>query len=229
MNTAIEVKNLSVSYSKEEAITDINLKISKGEFVNIIGPNGGGKTTLVKSILGLIKPLRKGEILILNNNGRKPIKNIGYVPQNASLEKDFPITVLQTVQTALLKSGLNPFKKFKKIDTEKCLSLLKLLGMEDLVHRQINQLSGGEFQRLLIARALATEPEILILDEPTANIDPLSAEKIYKILDDLHLSGKTVIIISHDLKFVLESGKRTIFINRNILFDGIPTEEIYKL
>lgn len=228
METAIKIENLTVSYSNADAVNNICLDIKKGEFVNIVGPNGGGKTTLIKAVLGLVKP-DSGNISVLGKPIRKGKTSIGYVPQKAETERDFPITVLETVQTALLKAGLNPFKKFTEKEKIKGLELLKLLGLQELADRQINQLSGGEFQRLLIARALARDPQILLLDEPTANIDPVSAKKIYEILNTLNLAGTTVVMVSHDLNYVITSSKRTVYINRDILFDGIATEKIYRL
>lgn len=228
MNSAILIKNLSLAYSKTDAINNINLSISEGEFVNIVGPNGGGKTTLVKCVLGLLKP-QSGDVSIFGKNVNSGKTLIGYVPQNADTEKNFPITALETVQTAFLKPGLNPFKKLSLFEKEKSLELLSTVGLSDLAHRQVNQLSGGEFQRLLIARALAGNTKILLLDEPTANIDPISTKKIYEILSGLNKSGITVILVSHDLRFVLKSQRRTVYIDRNIIFDGIADEKIYSL
>lgn len=226
MKAAVKIENLSVSYSAADAVSGINLTVSAGEFVNIVGPNGGGKTTLVNTVLGLIKP-DCGTVQIFSKSPSAGKKVIGYVPQNAGVEKNFPITVLEAVETSLLKPGLNMFKRFKNNEKEVCLGYLSMLGIEALSGRQVNQLSGGEFQRMLIARALAREPEILLLDEPTANIDPVSARKIYDILNDLNADGKTVIMVSHDLRFVLESKKRTVYINKTVISDGIATEELY--
>ena len=228
MVNAVQIENLSVSYSNADAIKNISLTIKKGEYVNIAGPNGGGKTTLIKAVLGLVKP-DGGKITILDSDIIKGKHSVGYVPQNAAIDRDFPITVLETIQTAFLKSGLNPLRKFSPEEKEKCFELLELLGISELYSRNISELSGGQFQRLLIARAMAKNPEILMLDEPTANIDPASADKIYGILTDYNNAGCTVIIISHDLRYVLESGKRTVYINQNVLYDGPATERIYKL
>jgi len=228
MTNAIEIKKLSVCYNRTDAVNNLSMTVKDGEFVNIVGPNGGGKTTLAKSILGLIKT-KNGSIGIYGSNNRKNRKLIGYVPQKAETEKDFPITVTQAVETAFLKAGLNPFKKLKEDEKSNVTECLKLLGLEDLADRQINQLSGGEFQRLLIARALCRKPRLLLLDEPTANIDPHSAQKIMEILEKINSDGCTIILISHDLHHVLESRHRTIFINRNILFDGVATQKILEL
>lgn len=228
MNSAIKIENLTVSYSKCDAVNSISLSINQGEYVNIIGPNGGGKTTLIKSILGLLKP-DNGKITILSKPPNKGRVFVGYVPQKAETEPNFPITVLETVQTAFLKPKLNPFARFDKEEKEKASMILEKMGISNLANKQINELSGGEFGRLLIARALARDPEILLLDEPCANIDFASAEKIYEILNSLNNKGCTIIMISHDINRVIQSGKRTVFINRTVLFDGIPTDDIYKL
>lgn len=228
METAIEIKNLSVSYDKNDAVNNISLKIRKGEYVNIIGPNGGGKTTLIKSVLGLLKP-QSGNITISGKSIKKGRKFIGYVPQKSETEKNFPITVTETVETALLNKSLNPFKKISQTERRRIAEVLEILNISELSSRQIGELSGGEFQRLLIARALARKPEILILDEPCSNIDHHSSEKIHAILERLNLEGCTIVIVSHDIDHIISGGKRTILINREILFDGIATEEIYKL
>lgn len=224
MENALEITNLSVAYSKEDTLHNISLNIKKGEFVNIIGPNGGGKTTLIKAILGLI-PKTQGEISILGNPIRKGKTKIGYVPQKSETEKDFPITVLETVQTAFLKEGLNPFKFFSTQEKQKALDYLELLGVDGLADQQIGSLSGGELQRVLIARALAREPEILFLDEPCANTDTESSRKIHEILDGINSKGVTVVVVSHDINHILDSKKRTVFINKAILFDGIANDE----
>ncbi len=225
METAIKIKNLSVTYNNEDTLTDINLKIGDGEFVYIIGPNGGGKTTLIRSILGLITP-NFGEVMLFGKSIKKSKTLIGYVPQKSETDKNFPITVREAVETALLSPGLNPFKGSKK---EEVTDFLKQLNIEHLANHQIGTLSGGEFQRVLIARALARKPKILILDEPCANTDTASSHKIHEILDKQNENGVTVVVVSHDINHVLDSKTRTVFINRKLLFDGIPDDTILKL
>ncbi len=224
---AIEIKNLSVSYKREDTLSNLSLTIGKGEFVNIIGPNGGGKTTLLKSVLGLL-PLSQGQISILGSDIKKGRKHIGYVPQKSETDKSFPITVLEAVCTGFLKGSLNPFKSHKK-EKAVAMEILKALEIDSLSTKQIGSLSGGEFQRVLIARALARDPEILILDEPCANTDTHSSHKIHEILNGENQKGVTVVIVSHDINHILEDKKRTVFINREILFDGIPDEGIFRL
>lgn len=228
MKKAIEITDLSVAYTKEDTISDLSLNINKGEFVYIIGPNGGGKTTLIKSILGLLTP-HNGEISILEKPQKLGKRKIGYVPQKSETGRDFPITVLEAVETAFLKPILNPFKIFNTKEKQTALELLEALGIKDLANRQVGSLSGGEFQRVLIARALARKPEILILDEPCANTDPASSHKIHEILDKENEKGVTVIVVSHDINHVLDSKKRTIFIEKQILFDDIADERVLKL
>lgn len=223
MENAVAVRQLSVSYGGIDAISDISIDIKKGEFLGITGPNGGGKTTLLSAILGLIKPI-SGDIKILGCDINKGRRLIGYVPQTAAVDRDFPITVSETVMTAYLKNGLHPFKKFGTNEKQKALETLRKVGLENHSGNLISQLSGGEFQRLLIARALATEPQILLLDEPTSNIDKDSREKIYKLLKELNLKGVTVVMVTHDLQSISALFSRLLCINRTIVFDGAPSD-----
>lgn len=223
METALAVRQLSVSYGGIDAISDISIDIKKGEFLGITGPNGGGKTTLLSAVLGLIKPI-SGNITILGGDINKGRRLIGYVPQIAAIDRDFPITVSETVMTAYLKNGLHPFKKFGTDEKQRALETLKKVGLENHAKNRINELSGGEFQRLLIARALATEPEILLLDEPTSNIDKDSREKIYRLLKELNLKGVTVVMVTHDLQSISALFSRLLCINRTVVFDGAPSD-----
>lgn len=223
METALAVRQLSVTYGGIDAISDISIDIKKGEFLGITGPNGGGKTTLLSAVLGLIKPI-SGDITILGGDINKGRRLIGYVPQIAAIDRDFPITVSETVMTAYLKNGLHPFKKFGADEKQRALETLKKVGLENHAKNRINELSGGEFQRLLIARALATEPEILLLDEPTSNIDKDSREKIYRLLKELNLKGVTVVMVTHDLQSISALFSRLLCINRTVVFDGAPSD-----
>lgn len=218
MENIISLENASVSYRKNEALCNISLHIEKGSFTGIIGPNGGGKTTLLKTVLGFLKP-EHGNISISVSRDK-----IGYVPQTASLERDFPISVTEAVLTAFLKSGLHPFRRFTFDEKQKASKLLELVGLSLKADSAVSRLSGGEFQRMLIARALAAKPQIMLLDEPTANIDPESSEKIFKLLTELNRSGMTVITVTHDIPAVLKSADRLIYVNKLILFNGSPEE-----
>lgn len=224
MENAVSVENLSVSYKGNDAVNDISITVTKGEFVGITGPNGGGKTTLFKAILGLISP-NSGEIKIAEKSIKNGRRLIGYVPQTAIIDRDFPITVLETVVLALLSSGLHPFKIFKAKEKKKAIEILEKLGLKNHINKPISALSGGEFQKLLIARALISNPEILMLDEPISNIDTDSKIEIYRILDNLNKEGKTIIMITHDLQNVGRFS-RLVNINRTVTFDGSPSNFI---
>lgn len=208
-NTIISAKNLTVAYNGIDAIKNISFNINKGELVCIIGQNGGGKTTLIKTILGLLKA----------SSGSVDIKSdkISYVPQNSSIDKTFPISVKEVVLSAFLKKGFHPFKLFTKAEKEKAILYLKQVGIENLENKLTSELSGGEFQRLLIARAIASEQDILILDEPTSNVDNISKEKIYNVLKELNNQGKTILIVTHDLDNATTLADKLICINHSLV------------
>lgn len=227
MTEALKITDLSVSYGDVDAIQDINLTVSEGEYLGIIGPNGGGKTTLISAITGIIRP-DSGSVRIFGEEGRAARSNIGYVPQNSKVSRDFPITVSETVMTAFLKGGAHPFKRFDSSDRKKALSYLEKLGLSELSERNVSALSGGEFQRLLIARALAGEPRLLVLDEPVSNVDPKSREVIYSLLESLNKEGQTILMVTHDL-FAISSAVGSIAcLNRTLVYHGAPkiTDEI---
>jgi zinc transport system ATP-binding protein len=227
MTEALKIKDLSVSYGSVAALSDVSLTVHEGEYLGIIGPNGGGKTTLISAVTGLLRP-DSGTVTIFGEEGKKARGVIGYVPQNSKVSRDFPITVTETVMTAFLKGGAHPFKRFNENYRKKALSYLEMLGLSDLAKRNVSALSGGEFQRLLIARALATEPKLLVLDEPVSNVDPKSREVIYSLLESLNKSGQTILMVTHDL-FAISSAVGSIAcLNRTLVYHGEPkiTDEI---
>lgn len=223
---AICIDNLSIYYGRTRALSNIFLNIAEGEYVGIIGPNGGGKSTFLKSILGLI-PVSSGKVEIYGNNIKKRKTVIGYVPQFSTLDKSFPITLLEVVMTGRLKTRVFPFYKYTKEDKSVARELIKKVGMEGFENRRISDLSGGEFQRMLIARALAVNPSILFLDEPTASVDAVSRNQIYKLLSELNKS-MTIILVTHDLLAISSEVSRLVCINKNLIYDGKPeiTEKI---
>lgn len=214
MEKAIKIDHLSVYYGETLAVNDICLDVEKGEFLGIIGPNGGGKSTLLKAVLGLI-PKSEGTILI---NSKGPV---GYVPQFATMDRRFPISAIDVVLTATLKKGLSLFKKYSKEDIDQAKLQLERVGILDLAERQISKLSGGEFQRLLIARTLASDPEILLLDEPTASVDAVSRESIYNVLEELN-KKTTIIMVTHDLLAVSSKVKKLACMNGELVYHGEP-------
>jgi zinc transport system ATP-binding protein len=225
---AIHIDNLSVSYGKTNALSNIFLDVCEGEFLGIIGPNGGGKSTLLKAILGLI-PVTTGTVQIY---GQIPGKNrtaVGYVPQFANMDKHFPISAFEAALTGRLHQGLSLFHKYSKEDKKIAYEQLERVGIANLAKRQISELSGGEFQRLLIARALTVYPKLLLLDEPTASVDVSSREQIYHLLKELN-HKITIVLVTHDLLAVSSQVRRLACLNGELVYHGEPqlNEEIVR-
>lgn len=204
----ISIKNLHVNYESIVALKDVSFEVKPLEFIGIIGPNGGGKTTLVKTILGIIKP-NSGEVKINKS------EVIGYVPQLTTFDRQFPINVMDVILTGHLPKKVQLFKKFNLHDKEHALSVMKILGVENLKNRQIGNLSGGQMQKVLIARALMNHPTILILDEPTAGVDEPSKDDIYRMLKELN-AKMTILMITHHTSDLLKYLDRIIYINKTV-------------
>ncbi|NLY82589.1 MAG: metal ABC transporter ATP-binding protein [Clostridiales bacterium] len=211
-NYSIVVEHLSVKYDNNIALYDINMKIVKGEYIALIGPNGGGKTTLIKSILGLIKQ-SEGEVKI---NGRA-----SYVPQLNTVDKDFPATVKDMVLSGTFKGKIKPFFKYSEEDHMVTDSTMKSIGISHLSDKRISELSGGEFQKMLIARCIASGADILFLDEPYSNVDSEARISIYNILKEL--KGKyTIVMSTHDIMAVSEYADSIACINEKLVYHGKP-------
>ena len=223
---AVHIENLSVHYGHTPAIMGVCLDVSDGEYLGIIGPNGGGKSTLLKAILGLI-PVSSGNISIYGGNAHKNRSLVGYVPQFALLNRKFPISLFEVVLTGHLKQGIAPFFRYSSKDNESVYTLLEKVGITDLANRQISELSGGEFQKMLIARALATNPKLLLLDEPTASVDAASLDQIYSLLAELN-KNMTIILVTHDLLAVSSQVNRLACLNGQLVYHGEPelTEKV---
>jgi len=217
---AVTIENLSVYYGNTPALTDVNLTVDQGEYLGIIGPNGGGKSTLLKAMLGLVRPTA-GSVKIFGSDPGDLGGRIGYVPQFSGLDKRFPITLLDVVLTGRLKPGFAPFFRYSALDKAAAVSLIEQVGLEALAKRRISDLSGGEFQKMLIARALAAEPELLLLDEPTASVDAASREQIYTLLAALN-QKMTIILVTHDLLAVSSQVKRLACLNGTLVYHGEP-------
>ena len=208
--TAIKIKELYFSYGKKQILENINLKINKGDFIALIGHNGAGKTTLVKLMLGILKPT-KGTIEYCT-------KNIGYVQQLKPENKYLPINVYELVALPLLKDK-TLLAKDKEID-KRIEKALRTIGLADKKYELLNNLSGGQQQRVYLARALVNNPDIIILDEPTNNLDILSQKQFYKILAKLNKQGKTIILVTHDIGLILNVVQRIAVINKKIVYEG---------
>lgn len=223
-NEIVTLKNLWTGYnhnkrrSKVAILQDINLAIKDLDFVGVIGPNGGGKTTLIKVLLGLIKPWQ-GEVKIMGKCVRKGRQHIGYVPQVFEFDRHFPIRVEEVVLTGRLGIKKSFWKRYDRNDFYVAHRTLEQLGMFNYRNSSMAELSGGQRQRVYIARALATKPQILLLDEPTANVDPQSQNNIYEILKVLNESV-TIILISHDLEGINNYIKTVACLNRRLLYHG---------
>ncbi|MDE5602408.1 MAG: metal ABC transporter ATP-binding protein [Helicobacter sp.] len=203
----IECKNVNFSFTKERILYNVDWIIKEGDFWAIIGPNGGGKSTLARLLVGLLK-LTEGSIVKDAN------LKIGYVPQNTFFNRHFPITALEVVMMGFLKSnfigGFLP-KNAKNI----ALDLLDQFHLRAYANKKIGELSGGQRQRILIARALCGNPNLLILDEPTASIDSKGQKEIYDLLQKIN-QEKTIIIISHDVSVLLGYAKEVLYVNQSI-------------
>lgn len=220
MSNAIIIKDLSVHYNKICALSNIQLTVPDGDFLCILGPNGGGKSTLLKAILGLIKPT-KGSISIYGSNPKETKTIVGYVPQNSTLEKNFPITVLEVVLTGLISQKNGYFINFNEDDRKQAENIMKKLKVHHLKDRQINQLSGGQLKRVLIARTLVMKPHLLLLDEPTTNLDSVSKKQILSLLREINKNA-TIILVTHDLEVVYNHRKNLIYLNKYLSNNKLP-------
>jgi len=212
---AIEVQDVSFSYEKTEVLKDVSFRLKQGEFLGIIGPNGGGKTTLVRLMLGLLRPDR-GKITILGMEPNAASRRVGYVPQSIDLSRSFPISVMDVAFMGRL-SRARIGKGYSREDAEKVRQVLEKVGMWEHRRKPIGKLSGGQKQRVFIARALATDPEILFLDEPTASVDPEFQVNLYDILEELNRQV-TIVVITHDIGVVSSYMKSIACVNKHFIF-----------
>jgi len=214
MKPPICVENLSFGYVKGEyIIQNASFTIEDHEFVGIIGPNGGGKTTLFKLLLGFLEPW-EGSISISGKSPKKHPNGIAYVPQQLRFDRQFPITVLEVVLGGRL-SNLSFFGQFAKSDHTTALISLEKVQLADFAKRPFGELSGGQMQRVLIARALAMNPSILLLDEPTASVDSEAEASIYELLKQLR-KELTILMVTHDIRAVINDVDRVISVQRHI-------------
>ncbi|CAD2073899.1 zinc ABC transporter ATP-binding protein [Jeotgalicoccus coquinae] len=224
-----EIKDVTYEYKDKleatPALQNISFSINKGEFLAIVGPNGSGKSTLLKLILGVYK-LQQGNILI-NGKSRKSFnawQEIGYVSQKAAAHaKGFPATVKEVVLSGLTKEkGL--FKRFTKKDNEQLDRTLKLLDIGHIKHQNVSNLSGGQAQRVFIARALINKPSILVLDEPTEGIDSKHVKDFYNVLLKLKEENVTILLVTHDIGVVVDFADKVACLNEHLHFHGTNTE-----
>jgi zinc transport system ATP-binding protein len=229
-NVVIDIDNVSFNYGAVPVLEDVSLKINEGEFIGIIGPNASGKSTLLKLILGLLEP-DKGSIKIFNHDGKRLHNHIGYVSQHVTFSRDFPITVEEVVMLGHV-TKISKMFRFNKNEIISARLAMQALEIEGIAKRQIGTLSGGQLQRVLIARALVCKPEILILDEPTSNVDIRAEEDIFSLLKN-YSEYMTIIVVSHDIAFISGYVDRVACLNRTLVchdtesISGKIIEELY--
>ena len=222
MSEILELDKVKLGYGKNVVIRELSLKILEGDFVCVVGPNGSGKTTLVSGILGLLKPM-SGKV-ILNGFSQK---QIGYIPQENEIDVNFPATVFEIVLTGTLNQGRNIYNSAMKEQAIQALKTVEILKLKD---KSFDELSGGERQKVLIARALVAASKMLILDEPSNNLDQKSRKKLYELLQKLNRDLKmTIIIITHDLDHGNLIGNKILSLRDEGIFFGTTKEFVRKV
>ncbi|NLY90352.1 MAG: ABC transporter ATP-binding protein [Firmicutes bacterium] len=213
MANVIEFHNVSFAYDHRLILEEINLQVAAGDFFAIVGPNGGGKTTLLRLLLGNFEPVQ-GEIKVFNRPPRKARRFIGYVPQQGTVDREFPVSALEVV----LMGRLTPtsfFPRYRQEDYEAAYAAMQAVGVEELAPFRFGDLSGGQKQRILIARALVANPQLLILDEPTSSVDYEVEQEIYQLLTGLN-KKVTIVLVSHDLGYIASHLRKVAYLNRRL-------------
>lgn len=212
--TVISVEDVSFSYEGPPVLEHVSLAVERLEMLGIVGPNGGGKSTLLKIILGLLRP-DDGRVTVLGRPPAEGRKEIGYVPQSTSFPRDFPISVEDAVLLGRL-GRTRFFGGYSRRDRTVTAEVMERTGIAELGGRRLGDLSGGQLQRVLVARALASRPQVLILDEPTAHMDLRVEENIFELLRELN-AGMTIVVVSHDVGFISHYVSRAACLNRSLL------------
>lgn len=217
MKEALTINDLYAGYNGESILEGINLTVRAKDYIGIVGPNGGGKTTLLKVLLGLLKP-RRGTVQVLGKPAVEARNQVGYVPQHMDFDRDFPIRVWDVVHMGRLsRRGL--VKRYTQTDHDVVWKILEQIELADLAGKTLSELSGGQRQRVLIARALAVEPALLLLDEPTASIDPRVTGSIYELLRELNES-MAIVLVTHDMGVISSHVKTVGCLNRTLHYHG---------
>ena len=222
----IEIKNLRAAYDGKTVLHDVDLTVYDRDFLGIIGPNGGGKTTLIKCILGLLKPA--GGTIAYHScrpDGADGKLAMGYLPQYTAIDRKFPITVEEVVLSGLA-GRKSPVARFTAAEREKARQVMARMGLEGLDRRPIGALSGGQLQRALLGRAVVSDPEVVILDEPSTYIDRRFEARLYELLSDLNREC-AIILVSHDIGTVLQQVKSIACVNETLDYHpdtGITSE-----
>ena len=220
----IQISELYAAYDEKTVLRNVNLSVYERDFLGIIGPNGGGKTTLIKSILGLHQP-QKGKIGFYKEGKEVPEINMGYLPQYNNIDKKFPISVYEVILSGLSKQK-SIFRRYSNEQHELVRQMIVRMGLEGMDKRAIGELSGGQLQRALLGRALVSNPEVIILDEPNTYIDKRFEAKLYSLLEDIN-KETAIILVSHDIGTVLKNVKTIACVNETVHYHPhteVPTE-----
>lgn len=214
----LEVRNLSVRYPNGvQALRDVTLDVDAGQIVGILGPSGAGKSTLVKGILGLVHA--QGSVRFDGKSLKEWSKKTAYVEQKENIDRDFPISAFDCIMLGIYPH-LGLFKRPGAKEKDRVHRALESVGLADFAHRQIGELSGGQFQRVLIARALVQEPTLLFLDEPFVGLDVDNEAAVVRLLQELRRKGTTIFVVHHDLSTVQEYFDHVIFVHQEIIASG---------
>jgi zinc transport system ATP-binding protein len=223
VSDSIDFEGVSFSYGEHRVLDDVSLRIGKGDFVAVLGHNGAGKTTLMKLALGLLHP-SEGRVMVLGHDSRKFQRwdKVGYVQQTLEeFDFQFPATVMEVVLMGRLSKKKGLMKSFDKADREAAEKALKVIGIQSIRDKKIGSLSGGQRQKVFLAKTIASEAEVLFLDEPTTAMDYNSQHSFYDLLQKLNKEmGITIILITHDLGQIIQHVKRVVVLNGKIVFDG---------
>jgi len=223
-NTIIDIKNITAKYSQKIALENASLKVLNDDYLGIIGPNGGGKTTLMKIILGMMKP-DSGSVTFYRNGEKTDNINMGYLPQYTDIDRKFPISVYDVILSGLKKKL---FKKYTKEQLNQVQQTIIEMELEELQHNHIGTLSGGQLQRVLLARAIVSKPEVLILDEPNTYIDKRFQEQMYEMLNDIN-KYCAIIIVSHDIAEIMNNVKHIACVNKSLHYHADNDMPMQKL
>ena len=224
MNSIIQINGLSAGYDGKTILHQVDLAVYEKDFLGIIGPNGGGKTTLIKCILGLHQP-SQGSIRFYKDGQEIPDMNMGYLPQYNTIDKKFPISVYEVILSGLSKQK-SIFRRYSKEQHEQVRQMIARMGLEGMEERSIGSLSGGQLQRALLGRALVSNPEVVILDEPNTYIDKRFEAKLYSLLEEIN-KERAIILVSHDIGTVLKNVKTIACVNETVHYHPhteVPTE-----